>query len=233
MHVVSGNKQILYMKHTFQWTRHLKPLRQPLLTLVNVKAISIDPSHVTGLKGGEKHSIERCSSNKYVWTAECETLKSCWVADLSDFWVTQLMRAQLGQSAVQLEELQCMAVQPPANQESGEARRQEEERADTSLHWPQTDRRRGGNGFKTAFIFHCVTSGELFFTDHLIHAHPLYTQRGSREQAPNGKDFRPLGVFSTLHLKTRITLWWDDVTLCPPTADLGSSKITFFTHCVG
>lgn len=39
------------------------------------------------------------------------------------------------------------------------------------------------------------------FTNHLIHAHSLYTQRGSRKQAPNGKDFWHLRGFSTLHLK--------------------------------
>lgn len=39
------------------------------------------------------------------------------------------------------------------------------------------------------------------FTDHLIHTHPSYTQRASREQAPNGKDVRHLRVFSTLHLE--------------------------------
>lgn len=46
-----------------------------------------------------------------------------------------------------------------------------------------------------------VKRGGGAFTDHLIHAHPLYTQRGSREQAPNGKDFRHFRLFSTLHLK--------------------------------
>lgn len=39
------------------------------------------------------------------------------------------------------------------------------------------------------------------FTDHLSHVHPLYIQRGPREQTPDGKDFRHFRVFSTLHLK--------------------------------
>lgn len=38
-------------------------------------------------------------------------------------------------------------------------------------------------------------------TDHLIHTHPPHTQRGSWKQAPNGKDFMHLRVFSTLHLE--------------------------------
>lgn len=38
---------------------------------------------------------------------------------------------------------------------------------------------------------------------HLIHTHPSYTQRASREQAPNGKDVRHLRVFSTLHFSTQ------------------------------
>lgn len=63
--------------------------------------------------------------------------KSCRVADLSDFGVTQLMRVQPAESPVQLEQLQGVAVQPPANQETREARRQEEQRADVSLCGPR------------------------------------------------------------------------------------------------
>lgn len=45
------------------------------------------------------------------------------------------MRAQLAESPVQLEQLQGVAVQPAANQETREVGSQEEERADVSL-WP-------------------------------------------------------------------------------------------------
>lgn len=55
------------------------------------------------------------------------------VADLSDLWVSQLTRAKSGESPVQLEQLQCVAVQPPANQEAREARRQEEQGTYVSL----------------------------------------------------------------------------------------------------
>lgn len=56
------------------------------------------------------------------------------MADLSDLGVSQLMRAKSGEGPVQLEQLQGVAVQPTANQEGWEARRQEEQRTDVSLH---------------------------------------------------------------------------------------------------
>lgn len=59
--------------------------------------------------------------------------KSCSITDLSEFGVTQLVRAQPAERPVQLEQLQGVVVQPPANQESREARRQEEQGADVSL----------------------------------------------------------------------------------------------------
>lgn len=57
------------------------------------------------------------------------------VADLSDLWVSQLRRAKSGESPVQLEQLQRMAVQPPADQEPREARRQEEQGTYVSLQF--------------------------------------------------------------------------------------------------
>ncbi len=59
--------------------------------------------------------------------------KSCRVTDLSEFGVTQLVSTQPAEGPVQLEQLQAVAVQPPANQETREARRQEEQGADVSL----------------------------------------------------------------------------------------------------
>lgn len=38
-------------------------------------------------------------------------------------------------------------------------------------------------------------------TDHVIHTHAPHTQRGSRKQASNSKDFTHLRVLSTLHLE--------------------------------
>lgn len=55
------------------------------------------------------------------------------VTDLPDLGVGQLVRAKSGEGPVQLEQLQCVAVQPTANQEAREARRQEEKRTDVSL----------------------------------------------------------------------------------------------------
>lgn len=43
------------------------------------------------------------------------------------------MRAQSAEGSIQLEQLQGVAVQSPANQEPRETRRQEEEGADVSL----------------------------------------------------------------------------------------------------
>lgn len=62
-----------------------------------------------------------------------ENEKSCAVADLSEFRVAQLMRAKSAEGPIQLEQLQGMAVESPANQETREARRQEEQGADMSL----------------------------------------------------------------------------------------------------
>ncbi len=62
---------------------------------------------------------------------------SCRVTDLFDFGVTQLVRAQPAKGPVQLKQLQGVAIQPPANQETWEMRRQEEQWADVSL---KTDR---------------------------------------------------------------------------------------------
>lgn len=55
-------------------------------------------------------------------------------ADLSDLPVGQPVRAEPGQGPVQLEQLQAVAAQPAAHQEGREARRQEEQRTDASLH---------------------------------------------------------------------------------------------------
>lgn len=49
-----------------------------------------------------------------------------------EFRVTQLVSAQPAEGAVQPEQLQGVAVQPMANQETREARRQEEQGADVS-----------------------------------------------------------------------------------------------------
>lgn len=62
-----------------------------------------------------------------------ENGKACRVTDLSEFRVTELMKAQPDQGPVQLEQLQGVAVQPPANQEAREVRGQEEQGADVSL----------------------------------------------------------------------------------------------------
>lgn len=53
--------------------------------------------------------------------------------DLSEFRFSQLMRAQPPEGSVQLEQLQGVAVEPTTDQETREARRQEEQRADVSL----------------------------------------------------------------------------------------------------
>lgn len=55
------------------------------------------------------------------------------VTDLSELIVTQLMSSQPAEGPVQLEQLQGMIVQPPANKEPRKARRQEEQGADVSL----------------------------------------------------------------------------------------------------
>lgn len=52
---------------------------------------------------------------------------------MSEFGVTQLVSAQSAEGAVQLEQLQGVAVQPPANQETRQTRRQEEQGTDMSL----------------------------------------------------------------------------------------------------
>lgn len=161
-------------------------------------------------------NIER-SLNSPFWT--CKWTESefflagdlCRVTDLSDFGVAQLVRSQPAEGSVQLQQLQRMAVQPLANQETWKARRQEEEGADVSLGWPckQTER-------QTDEIFHWCSGSCLLhfmaticeclfvcagFAHHMIHAHPLYTQRGSREQTPNSKDVRHSRVFSILDLQ--------------------------------
>lgn len=48
------------------------------------------------------------------------------------------MGAQPGQGPVQLQQLQAVAAQPVAHQEGREARREEEQRAEVSLHFTQT-----------------------------------------------------------------------------------------------
>lgn len=58
-----------------------------------------------------------------------------------EFRVTQLVSAQPAEGAVQPEQLQGVAVQPMANQETREARRQEEQGADVSLVEEKKDRR--------------------------------------------------------------------------------------------
>lgn len=115
-------------------------------------------------------------------------------ADLSDFQVAQLTGVQPVQSPVQLEQLQGMAAQPLANQESREAGRQEEQRADVSLRrpWRRTRRR----VLVEIRFKQCFTK----FTDHLSHVH-RHVQGGPREQTPDGQDFTHFRVFSTLHLK--------------------------------
>lgn len=57
---------------------------------------------------------------------------------MSEFGVTQLVSAQPAEGAVQLEQLQGVSLQPLANQEAREARREEEQGADVSL---KTERR--------------------------------------------------------------------------------------------
>lgn len=54
-------------------------------------------------------------------------------SDLSELRVTQLLRPQPAEGPVQLKQLLCAAVQPPADQESREAWRQEEQGTDVSL----------------------------------------------------------------------------------------------------
>lgn len=54
-------------------------------------------------------------------------------ADLPDLRVGQLRRAESGESPVQLEQLQRVPVEAPADQEPREAGRQEEQGADVSL----------------------------------------------------------------------------------------------------
>lgn len=72
------------------------------------------------------------------------------VADLSDLRVSQLRRAKSGQSPVQLEQLQRVAVQPPAEQERREARRQEEQGAYVSLRMGTETLQLGGGSAFTA-----------------------------------------------------------------------------------
>lgn len=52
---------------------------------------------------------------------------------MSEFRVTELMKTQSAEGAVQLEQFQTMTVQPPANQEARETRSQEKQWADMSL----------------------------------------------------------------------------------------------------
>lgn len=92
------------------------------------------------------------------------------VTSLSEFRVAELVRAQPAQGAVQLQQLQGVAVQSPANQETREAGRQEEQGADVP---------------------------------HVIDAHSLYSQRRSREQAPDSEDLGHVGVRSALHLENK------------------------------
>lgn len=55
------------------------------------------------------------------------------MTDLPEFSVTELVRAQPAEGSVQLQQLQAVAVQPPADEETREARRQEEQGADVPL----------------------------------------------------------------------------------------------------
>lgn len=127
------------VKLTFQWRWHLKPLRQPLATLVDVQTVRIDPPYITGLRSWNKNVRDTHHENVFGhWnTRRC-------AADLSDLGVAQLVRAQLGQSPVQLEQLQAVAAEPLANQEGRQARRQEEQRADVSLRQDRKQMCSGG-----------------------------------------------------------------------------------------
>lgn len=53
--------------------------------------------------------------------------------DLFELGVGELVRAQPAQRPVQLQQLQGVAVEPPTHQETGQSRRQEEQRADVPL----------------------------------------------------------------------------------------------------
>ncbi|TNN57238.1 hypothetical protein EYF80_032572 [Liparis tanakae] len=54
-------------------------------------------------------------------------------ADLSELGFAQLLRAHPAEGPVQQQQLHGVAVQPPAHQEGGEARSEEEQRAEASL----------------------------------------------------------------------------------------------------
>lgn len=60
-------------------------------------------------------------------------IKLSRVTDLSEFRVTQLVDTQPAEGPVQLEQLQAVVAEPLTNQETREAGRQEEQRADVSL----------------------------------------------------------------------------------------------------
>lgn len=63
------------------------------------------------------------------------------------------MRPQPAEGPVQLEQLQAMPVEPPANQETREARRQEEQGADVSLVGHEKRQKRFSTGVQP-FSFH-------------------------------------------------------------------------------
>lgn len=65
---------------------------------------------------------------------------------MSEFGVSQLVSAEAAEGAVQLEQLQGVAPQTMANEETREARREEEQRADVSLKVETRAQIRSGSG---------------------------------------------------------------------------------------
>lgn len=96
----------------------------------------MESPHIASLKKKYlQNSLVSSSCKSY--PVNIKRFKSCGATDLSEFRFTQLVWAKPAEGPVQLEKLQRMAVQPPANQETREARSQEEKRAGV----PLTDRR--------------------------------------------------------------------------------------------